>query len=422
MQKYFLSSLVRGALSLNRARGSTVRQFLGKSIVFPAQNISFKFSNTRNHEQEHIKERIGREASIFKALMNEGQSHMSRGRYDDAEQSFIKALEKSLQIFGEENQVTGITLYSLGNVMMLKGDKGRAKQVYERAIKILSKDPEKNKENLANIKKALYTIAGEGHTEAAQDISQKKEALLKELEEMKKSHNDEARFANIHAILGNIYLKEGNLQEALAYKQTALGLFEKLYKADPKSLFYVLNEHGNFLRDLKRFKDAIVMYFKSIDLIANDNSNTAEGMRFVAYHNLGRAYVLLKEHGEALDYFMKAIRIKEQRAFKDDVVLSSLYHEIGMVYFFLRRGREALEYFQKSLDLKEQLNDQVGASRLFQQMGECCLFILKDFETARSYFLQTLEIRKALYGNDHPEVKNVERALAFIDAKLQKVH
>jgi len=421
MQKFFLSILQRNLIGL---RHTKIKPFyllnnIGYKTIFKLN--TFYYSVDAKKEDEQIKERIVKEAAIFKSLMNEGQLYMSKGKYEDAQQVFAQALEISLRIFGEQHQVTGVSLYSLGNVFIMKGEKNKAKHLYERALYILSKQPEKNREHLLRIKKSLERTDLDPKFDNAYDLKGLKESLLKELEELKTTKDrDEIRFANIHSKLGTISLKEGNVQEATLYKETGLNILEQAFKGDPKALFYAYIDQGIFYKDTKRPKDAVVMFFRALDMISKEPSEDTETLRFIAYQNMGRTYVLMKEYGEALEYFLKAVKIKEQNIIKDEIVLSSLYHETATVYFFLRRGREALEYFNKALSIKETQDDKVGIARLCQQMAECCLFILKDFEASRKLFQRTYDLRKEIYGEDHPETKNLERVFKYIDANSKR--
>jgi tetratricopeptide (TPR) repeat protein len=167
-------------------------------------------------------------------------------------------------------------------------------------------------------------------------------------------------------------------------------------------------------------KEAVSTLSKGLNLVEKVKSEKADDLRERAFVSLSRVYVLLKDYGEALDFILKAIKLEEKKAIKLEMVLSGLYHEAGMIYFFMRKGREAIEMFDKSRNLKEIVGDQVGISRLHQQMGEVYMFISKDFKRAREEFEKTLNLRREIYGDEHSETKQVQKMLQVIESNIKR--
>jgi len=86
-----------------------------------------------------------------------------------------------------------------------------------------------------------------------------------------------------------------------------------------------------------------------------------------AYNNLG-AYYNQKGHIQnALIYFHKSLRLKEE--LKEDVAIAKTLNNIGYIYEITGELDNALSYYHKSLKIKVRMNDMQGIAKSLSNIG-----------------------------------------------------
>ena len=96
----------------------------------------------------------------------------------------------------------------------------------------------------------------------------------------------------------------------------------------------LMNNLGGTLNELERYKEAIEVYRKGIELNPNDS---------VPYNGLGNAFYRLRRYKEAIEVYRKGIELNP-----DD---SDLYNNLGNAFCKLRRYEEAIEVYRKGIEL-----------------------------------------------------------------------
>ena len=108
-------------------------------------------------------------------------------------------------------------------------------------------------------------------------------------------------------------------------------------------------------------------------LIAQQNNYKIEEGN--AYLNIGTSYIILGDYKKAIDHFIFAKAIfenkqsSEENAFKTTEGLAQTYGSMGIVFSEQSNYAKALEYYLKSVKLYEGLNNEIKCSRLYNNIG-----------------------------------------------------
>ena len=67
-----------------------------------------------------------------------------------------------------------------------------------------------------------------------------------------------------------------------------------------------------------------------------------------SYNNIGSIYYELKNDQTALEYYLKALDIREKILGHGHINTANSYYNLGLTYYYLEDLIKALEYFQKA--------------------------------------------------------------------------
>lgn len=150
----------------------------------------------------------------------------------------------------------------------------------------------------------------------------------------------------------------------------------------------------SFFGDLALFQDSTELakaeYQKAIPFLISAEAHN-ELVR--TYHKLGNRYIETDNLPDALDSFLKAIRLAEEIG--DTERLPNLNNNLGVVYLKLNQPQKALELYSEALDLFIALADTVNWAGTTTNIGSIYMQ-LGDYDIARYYYQNGYEIFKSI--------------------------
>ena len=137
------------------------------------------------------------------------------------------------------------------------------------------------------------------------------------------------------------------------------------------------------------------------------------------YNNIGVSYYFKSDYKQSLDYFIKAMKIIEERG--DKKWMSYCYSNIGNVYSDMEDYTSAKIYFLKSLKILEEIRDLNGLATIY-----CNLALIQNTLAERNID-QNQNLSLSLeYGNKAMEIaKEINSAVLIYQAAgiiKRKVH
>lgn len=162
-------------------------------------------------------------------------------------------------------------------------------------------------------------------------------------------------------------------------------------------------EAGYFWSKVAEHRRALSCRLRTVEKREQKQPGSSELAK--AYNNVGSTYGTLGDHKLALEYKLKAMKLREQVLEADDPALAASYNNVGTSYGELGSHKKALEYKLKAMKLRERVlrenhpdlavsYNNVGIS--YGAMGE--------HKKSLEYKLKALRIREQELGENHPEV------------------
>ena len=165
----------------------------------------------------------------------------------------------------------------------------------------------------------------------------------------------------------------------------------------------LLFEYERFLRKYSFYKESKSVILRLLDLCKNtygeEHSQTA-----TAYSALGMTQRRLGENKDVLDYYNKALEIRERILDKNDPELANSYTNIGTFYMMeMKDYPKAMDYLMKGLAIREKIFGPENASTvnsystiglLYRKMG--------DYAKSLEFYEKALVYREKCLGVEHP--------------------
>lgn len=236
------------------------------------------------------------------------------------------------------------------------------------------------------------------------------------------SGNDEMAQAEAHSLLGDLLIREGEMEQAKLHQKQAIATFratsdlERLARA-LRRMAVACWQHGEQEETLHYFQQAY-----PIHQAIGDKRGLAQ------LHNLmAGIHFEWDEMSQALTYIQQAKELYE--AIGDRLDAAVVAANLARIYSSLERFEEALASNQQAIEISQELGDQSGLNRDLSNRGYL-LAALGDFEQGLDYYFRAMEIAKALDDKAHladfqagvaavyAAQGNEETALAYYDLAL----
>lgn len=339
-------------------------------------------------------------AARIQALRSQGKRARTAGDMADAARLLDEALQLAVRTAGADSTTVAAVLVELGGLYTEMENPRRARQAYERIIRIAEAAGSAGAFHL------LVALSGRGY-------------CLQE---------------------------QGDFQGARADFERALGILERQVDPDKERLSDVLNGYGLLLQSLGEYDRARTMLRRSLALAREAFGNTHPNVSGTLA-NLGALSCALGDYEQGLREFEEALRADEATLGADHPYVAGSANNLGAVLHYLGRDREALPLFERACRIAEKTlgpNDPtVGRYRVNTGTAQLALrdltaaranierglplldadptanspevavalgdqahllVALGDLDGARTVLERSLAMRRALYGQDNPEV------------------
>ena len=182
-------------------------------------------------------------------------------------------------------------------------------------------------------------------------------------------------------------------------------------KESTAKLFYniagVYQAQGDYTKALEYYKKALEIREK---VLGPEHPDTA-----TVYNNIALVYGGQGDYAKALEYYKKALEIREKVLGLKHPDTAATYNNIAGVYWAQGDHAKALEYYKKALEIREKVlgpehpdtattyNDTAG---VYQVEG--------DHTKALEYYKKALQIREKVLGSKHPDTATTYNNIAGV--------
>lgn len=233
------------------------------------------------YARESLKEveKLGDAEGVASAYNDLGLMEKNRGRFQKSLENYQKALDANKA----QNQLRLATLNSLGGLCLDWGEYKKAAEYYKEALESArqSKDPASEGNALINLAKVYAEWGRQG------------EAINSALQGLQVLSNAGAPTAKAKKIIGDLYLDEGQLDQAEPYVN------EAGYESSLGRLYLLRHQYDEAKKHYEKLKESSA---RSGDLNGS----------FAALTGLGKIAEALKDYQAAENYYAEAVRVTEQ--------------------------------------------------------------------------------------------------------------
>jgi len=297
-----------------------------KALVFSRQGVQLADKTGDKNWQPKFYEMEGRMLANLLEL-------------DSATAFFNKAMAGYIAVDNKRGQAT--TAFKIGWVYKKKGEFEKALASDIKASGLMEKLDEK-KGMAAAYERICEDLTSQGRLDEAMDYAQKAIDVCKE------NHlDDEMAFALTMG--GYVTIAGKKNQEAFDYFDRALKLARK-QNFNQISLSDFLNNHGNALKRLGRYPEAIKDYEAASAIAKKSNYSNAISATIA---NLGEVSLLMGNYKGALAYQLETVRLQEQDS--DLSNLTENYLHVSNIYEHLGDYKLALAYHKKALLIRDSI-------------------------------------------------------------------
>ena len=238
--------------------------------------------------------------------------------------------------------------------------------------------------------------------------------------------------SNAIRYIGIVLYEQGAYDKAIQYVLRSLKIYDQLIqsKLDPKNLTDCKNgltqcyiPLGNIQYDQGNFGNALEYFLKALK-IHEELGNTRQISG--CYVNIGNVYFDQKLYDKATECYFKALKIAEETG--DKKGMSKCFVNIGNVLLVQEDYKEVLKYYEKSLKIKEEFEDSYGVALVNANIAQLHLLMADSvygkspnqrsdhLVTSLRYATKALEISKKI--NAIPLINPIANTLMSAYKKL----
>ena len=123
----------------------------------------------------------------------------------------------------------------------------------------------------------------------------------------------------------------------------------------------------------------------------------------------------IADYDKTLEYYKKALAIREKKLGKEHPDVATSYNNIGFVYSKQGNDDKALEYHNKSLAIREKVfgKEHPDVAISYSNIG-AVYSNQGNYDMALEYYNNALAIREKVLGNEHPQVATSYNNIGFV--------
>lgn len=169
-----------------------------------------------------------------------------------------------------------------------------------------------------------------------------------------------------------------NVQRAEKYANEALALALKL--GEEKKIAGIYNTLGNIMRDKAKFTESMDFYLKAIKLKEQfgDKKGISSGLI-----NISNIHYYLGNKEKAVTYLKQALALKKE--LNDQKGIAGCLNNLGNFFYTDTLGDSAYYYFSESLKIREKLQDRQGISANLANMAGALVMMKKPLEAVKMF-------------------------------------
>lgn len=340
----------------------------------------------------------GPNGDVALSFNNLGNCYSAKDDFAQARHFHYLGLDMALKLKGEE-RFLGILYDNLGHDYqdLAKFDSARA--YYQYALDLRLKTNGEESDDVASSYSNLGSVCNSlGLYPLALDYHRRSIAFYRKLH-----GNDQLALANPYAGIATYYMVLGDFNQALDFFEKSLALRIKyLGEQHPETddaynnIAWAFEAKGDYSRAIENYQHAVSIIH---NLYGEEHPKLAS-----FYGNLGVVYSYTGDNGRAISYQERALNICLKVWGSKYPRTAYCYHNLGAEYASQKEYDRAIIYFERALEVFLELNPtNNNVATAYDNLADC--YGGKNAQTtAADYYSRALQIRRQLFGEEHPEI------------------
>ena len=134
------------------------------------------------------------------------------------------------------------------------------------------------------------------------------------------------------------------------------------------------------------------------------------------YHNMAGVYEDQGDYEKSLEYYVKALAIRERVLGPEHPYTATTYNNMAGVYYAKGEYEKALEYYVKALAIRERVLGPEHPSTATTYNNMAGVFRARgDYEKALEYYEKALTVFKIKLGEAHPYTQDTQLSVQFME-------
>lgn len=339
-----------------------------------------------------------------------GDGYFRLGNYPEAERFYLAALEEAQEPAAETTVQRLRLLNLLGRLYTATGDYDRADNYLQRALAMArpegSTEVNELKVQTLNIIGLLQCILRNLH-DAGNTFNEARQ-IATQLEITKHS-------SRTYEGLGMVAFLNGDMESAQAIWEEGFGRLDLSKEEDRLVAPFLRTKLGRLYYRVGRFNEAYEWLDKAVFEGINLYGEGHPALSILLNNYAEFLYQVRSQFDLALSLYGQSLQVREiGLGFgRRDCVYAYTLNDLGAIYFQLEQYDVARNYLREALEIKERLLGDYHPDTAFTALALGKVYLATDDPDRAIKLMQhALAIRKMVYTPSHPEVINAQIELA----------
>ena len=176
--------------------------------------------------------------------------------------------------------------------------------------------------------------------------------------------------------IGGVYNSLGDTDKSKIYYEEALNITIKVFGESNDYTAHCYNNIGNIHLIKKNYNEAEVNFKKAKHIIKENNITSENNLNYLSVlNNIGNVYLAQDKNEEAMKIFNDTYRILKYFMKEETSTLATVNSLIASVYMNKKEYNLALDYFKKALRIREKIydNTNICVSQTHNDIGDALL-------------------------------------------------
>lgn len=212
--------------------------------------------------------------------------------------------------------------------------------------------------------------------------------------------------AIVYDNISRVYTAVEDFNNAISYGEKALYIYEQYNDTYTDKIAGICMNLGDAHNGKDEHTKAVEYYNRALEI--REQAPMTLALADV-YSKLGAVHNEMHDPDLAIEFYNKAMKIKEKLLGTDSPVTAITYNSLALIYKEQGEYDKSLEYNNKTLKIRERVlgTEHPLTARTYNHLGR--IYLNKgEFNKALDYYVRAYKIVKHIYGDSHPKTRLIK--------------